>query len=107
MSKIVKFIMNLQHDHNTIFILCFHRAYGGGSIRSASLEDLNRKLTLKDSLGDTVKDLIVMSLDVQKGINPCANNNGGCEEICLFTGDRVKCQCYHARIDEDGKSCKG
>ncbi|XP_047488646.1 low-density lipoprotein receptor-related protein 1-like [Penaeus chinensis] len=80
--------------------------YGGGSIRSAPLENLNRLLTLRDSLGDTVKDLIVMSLDVQKGINPCANDNGGCAEICLFIGERVKCQCYHARIDEDGKSCK-
>lgn len=76
-------------------------------MRSASKSDLNRITTLRSSLGDTVKDIVVMSNDVQIGINPCANNNGGCAELCLFSGDHVRCQCYHARVGKDGKSCEG
>ncbi|KAK8724240.1 hypothetical protein OTU49_011302, partial [Cherax quadricarinatus] len=81
-------------------------AYGGGSVRSASLMDLNRMSTLRSGLGNTVKDVIVMGNDVQIGINPCAINNGGCAEICLFTGVHARCQCYHARVAKDGKSCE-
>nr|XP_045618524.1 low-density lipoprotein receptor-related protein 1B-like isoform X1 [Procambarus clarkii] len=79
--------------------------YGGGSVRSVSMLDLTRMSTLRSGLGDTVKDIIIMGNDVQIGINPCADNNGGCSEICLFTGVRARCQCYHARVAKDGKSC--
>ncbi|XP_068223129.1 low-density lipoprotein receptor-related protein 1 isoform X3 [Palaemon carinicauda] len=80
--------------------------YAAGSIRHVPKSDLSRVSTLRDTLGDTVRDIIVMSTDAQIGLNPCSTNNGGCEEICLFNGQEVKCQCYHARVAEDGKSCK-
>lgn len=88
-------------------LICYCRVYGGGSVRSVSKTDRNRISTLRSNLGDTVKDIIVMSNDVQIGVNPCAMNNGGCAEICLFSGDHVRCQCYHARVAKDGKSCEG
>ncbi|XP_042220954.1 prolow-density lipoprotein receptor-related protein 1-like isoform X2 [Homarus americanus] len=79
---------------------------GGGSVRSTSKTDLSRISTLRSGIGDTVKDIIIMSNDVQIGINPCANNNGGCAEICLYNGIRARCQCYHARVAKDGKACE-
>ena len=83
------------------------RGYGGGSVRTAPEDDLTRVSTLKDSLGDSVKDVIIMNLDTQIGINHCGEQNGGCEELCLYNGTHANCRCYHAQIDTDGKSCKG
>ncbi|KAK7083495.1 Low-density lipoprotein receptor-related protein 1B, partial [Halocaridina rubra] len=79
--------------------------YAGGSVRQVSKSDLTRISTLRTNLGDSVKDIIVMSRDAQVGMNPCAEDNGGCEEICLFDGTEAKCRCYHARVGDDGKSC--
>lgn len=76
-------------------------------MRSTSKTDLNRTSTLRYGLGDTIRDIVIMNNDVQIGFNPCADNNGGCAEICLFTGVHVQCQCYHARVAKDSKSCEG
>lgn len=76
-------------------------------MRSAPLASLTRQSTLATSVGDSIKDIIVVNSDTQIGINPCGMNNGGCDELCLFNGTHANCRCYHAQIDTDGKSCKG
>ncbi|XP_063881494.1 prolow-density lipoprotein receptor-related protein 1-like isoform X4 [Scylla paramamosain] len=82
------------------------KGYAGGSVRTAPEGNLGRVSTLKDSLGDSVKDVIIMNSDTQIGINQCAVNNGGCEELCLFNGTHANCKCYHGQVDTNGKSCK-
>lgn len=83
-----------------------HRMYGGGSLRMVD-KNLTRKSTLRQNLGESLADLVVVGNGIQMGINPCGHNNGGCEQLCLFTGTRVQCRCHHARLAPDGTSCIG
>lgn len=40
--------------------------------------------------------------------NPCSDKNGGCEELCLYTGgNSTTCACSHGRVAKDKKSCEG
>lgn len=42
------------------------------------------------------------------GSNPCEENNGGCEELCLYTGNnQVTCACSHGQLAADNKTCEG
>ncbi|XP_050691158.1 prolow-density lipoprotein receptor-related protein 1-like isoform X1 [Eriocheir sinensis] len=81
--------------------------YAGGSVRSAPEDNLTRQSTLATSVGDSIKDIIIVNSDTQIGINQCSVKNGGCDELCLYNGTHANCKCYHAQIDTDGKSCKG
>jgi integrin beta 2 len=63
--------------------------------------------TILSKLGDTLKDIGVFSSKKQSGTNPCAVNNGGCLELCLFDGTRPVCACAHGLVGKDGKSCVG
>lgn len=76
-------------------------------MRSAPEDNLARQSTLATSIGDSVKDIIVVNSETQIGINQCSVKNGGCDELCLYNGTHANCKCYHAQIDTDGKSCKG
>lgn len=58
-------------------------------------------------LGDSLKDLIMFTPRRQRGSNPCAVNNGGCAELCLYNGTHPVCACAHGMVAPDGKSCKG
>lgn len=43
----------------------------------------------------------------QTGTNPCAELNGGCQELCLFNGTRATCACAHGQVSaSDGQSCQ-
>lgn len=57
--------------------------------------------------GDSLKDIQVFSKLRQPGTNPCAINNGGCEELCLFNSTYPVCACPHGKVASDGKSCEG
>ena len=48
-------------------------------------------------------DLDVFGLDRNAGSNPCADANGGCEGLCLFSGTGVSCACSYGRLSADGK----
>lgn len=41
------------------------------------------------------------------GTNICAQNNGGCQQLCLFRGGGQRtCACAHGMLSEDGVSCR-
>lgn len=41
------------------------------------------------------------------GTNICAQNNGGCQQLCLFRGGGQRtCACAHRMLSEDGVSCR-
>ncbi|KAL1115213.1 hypothetical protein AAG570_007244 [Ranatra chinensis] len=63
-------------------------------------------LTLGDDLGST-KDIAVFSVGRQRGTNPCAEDDGGCEELCLYDGKRPVCACPGRTVGPDGKNCAG
>lgn len=55
--------------------------------------------------------IILLSCDIcifsdNYSTNPCAVNNGGCAELCLFNGSSVNCQCSHGRKVNETQ-CKG
>lgn len=66
----------------------------------------NFKVLLRD-VGDSLKDIQIFSKRKQKGTNPCAKNNGGCQQLCLFNGTHPVCVCSHGKISSDGKTCEG
>jgi hypothetical protein len=38
----------------------------------------------------------------------CAEDNGGCKELCLYVGsNKVNCACSYSKLAADGKSCEG
>jgi hypothetical protein len=40
--------------------------------------------------------------------NLCAEDNGGCKELCLYVGsNKVNCACSYSKLAADGKSCEG
>uniref|UniRef100_A0A3B4AS09 E1 domain-containing protein n=1 Tax=Periophthalmus magnuspinnatus TaxID=409849 RepID=A0A3B4AS09_9GOBI len=42
-----------------------------------------------------------------QGTNVCKDNNGGCEQLCLFRGNGQRtCACAHGMLAEDNKSCR-
>ncbi|KAL4217126.1 Exosome complex protein [Mactra antiquata] len=40
-------------------------------------------------------------------VNPCAENNGGCSDLCLLSyNNTIGCRCPHRKkLDKDGKTC--
>lgn len=62
---------------------------------------------LAQNLGDSLKDIQIFSKKKQNGTNPCFNNNGGCEQLCLFNSTHPVCVCSHGRLTSDGKTCEG
>ncbi|XP_039297964.1 low-density lipoprotein receptor-related protein 1 [Nilaparvata lugens] len=96
------------------FSLAFHDdklywidiVYMRGSILSAPSRNVSNFTVLINGLGESLKDLAVYSKKHRQGTNPCAVDNGGCEELCLFNGTYPVCMCSHGLVAEDGKTCK-
>ncbi|XP_059475497.1 low-density lipoprotein receptor-related protein 1 isoform X2 [Neocloeon triangulifer] len=81
--------------------------HDGGSLKQAPLTNLSDYTLLRDGLGDSLKDILVFSKQKQNGTNPCATENGGCQELCLFNGTHPVCACAHGKITaKDGKTCE-
>ena len=52
---------------------------------AGEVELVHTNLEEGDSLFD-LGDVDVFGLDRNAGSNPCADSNGGCEDLCLFSG---------------------
>ncbi|XP_001985922.2 low-density lipoprotein receptor-related protein 1 isoform X2 [Drosophila grimshawi] len=80
--------------------------YSEGSIRVAPLTNLSQSQLILKTEQDPIRDLKIYSKRVQHGSNPCAQNNAGCEQLCLFNGTTAICACSHSRLAADGFSCE-
>lgn len=87
------------------FFLFYCRTHDRGSIKVAHVSNVSNYRTLLEGGGDSLKDIQIFSKRKQKGTNPCATNNGGCEQLCLFNGTHPICTCSHGHVSADGKSC--
>uniref|UniRef100_A0A667ZSN6 EGF-like domain-containing protein n=1 Tax=Myripristis murdjan TaxID=586833 RepID=A0A667ZSN6_9TELE len=48
-------------------------------------------------------DLFSVAVGREKGTNPCARSNGGCQQLCFHLGSgRRTCSCAHGHLAEDG-----
>ncbi|KAB0803781.1 hypothetical protein PPYR_00751 [Photinus pyralis] len=77
-----------------------------GSIKVAPLNNLSDYETLLRQGGDSLRDIQIFSKLKQVGTNPCAFNNGGCQQLCLFNGTDPVCACPHGILANDDKTCK-
>lgn len=80
--------------------------YNEGAIKVAPLTNLSQSRQILKTEQDAIRDLKIYSKRVQHGTNPCAQNNGGCEQLCLFNGTNAVCACAHSRLAADGTSCE-
>ncbi|XP_037895975.1 low-density lipoprotein receptor-related protein 1B isoform X2 [Glossina fuscipes] len=81
-------------------------SHNKGSIKVANFNDLNDSKELKRLEGYALKDMKIFSKRLQKGVNFCSENNGGCQELCLYNGTSAICACTHSRVASDGLSCE-
>ncbi|XP_064475155.1 prolow-density lipoprotein receptor-related protein 1-like [Ornithodoros turicata] len=63
---------------------------------------------LVSHLSDMVKDIQVFhSRPKKETTNPCNENNGFCQELCLYQGDsNYTCACSHGKLADDGRHCQ-
>lgn len=80
-------------------------SHQNGTVKVAPIDDLTQMRTVLISYSNPLSDLKIFSDEIQIGQNPCANLNGGCEELCLFNGTHPVCACSHGEVGMDGKSC--
>lgn len=72
----------------------------------ATLLNLSNSVDVLREEQTAIKDLKLFSIRKQNGTNACANNNGGCQELCLFNGTNAVCACSHGRVAADHKTCE-
>lgn len=69
---------------------------------------LDRKV-IQQHLGDGIRDIAVFAEQPMPSPeeNPCVENNGGCQDLCIFKGKKGKkrCICSHGKLMDDGVTC--
>ena len=86
--------------------------YKGGSILRMDKDLMSNASTpavtiLNSNMGDHIKDLKVFHERPTTRSNPCATDNGGCYELCLYVGEGVRrCACSHGKLAPDGQNCE-
>uniref|UniRef100_A0A8C1BL65 Low density lipoprotein receptor-related protein 1Bb n=1 Tax=Cyprinus carpio carpio TaxID=630221 RepID=A0A8C1BL65_CYPCA len=89
------------------YIYWSDRAHGNGSIRRGFKSDATDAVTIRSGLGVNLKDVKVFNKGREKGTNPCARSNGGCQQLCFHLGSgRRTCSCAHGYLAEDGFACQ-
>ncbi|TRY84843.1 hypothetical protein DNTS_002284 [Danionella cerebrum] len=89
------------------YIYWSDRAHANGSIRRGFKSDSTDAITMRSGLGVNLKDVKVFNKAREKGTNPCARSNGGCQQLCFHLGSgRRTCSCAHGYLAEDGFACQ-
>uniref|UniRef100_A0AAV2K5L6 EGF-like domain-containing protein n=1 Tax=Knipowitschia caucasica TaxID=637954 RepID=A0AAV2K5L6_KNICA len=89
------------------YIYWSDRAHSNGSIRRGLKSDTSDAMTVRSGLGVNLKDVTIFNRGREKGTNPCARSNGGCQQLCFHLGSgRRTCSCAHGRLAEDGFACE-
>ncbi|XP_048049460.1 low-density lipoprotein receptor-related protein 1B isoform X2 [Megalobrama amblycephala] len=89
------------------YIYWSDRAHANGSIRRGFKSDATDAITMRSGLGVNLKDVKVFNRGREKGTNPCARSNGGCQQLCFHLGSgRRTCSCAHGYLAEDGFACQ-
>uniref|UniRef100_A0A8C2L9E4 Low density lipoprotein receptor-related protein 1Bb n=1 Tax=Cyprinus carpio TaxID=7962 RepID=A0A8C2L9E4_CYPCA len=89
------------------YIYWSDRAHANGSIRRGFKRDATDTVTIRSGLGVNLKDVKVFNKAREKGTNPCARSNGGCQQLCFHLGSgRRTCSCAHGYLAEDGFACQ-
>ncbi|XP_066473947.1 prolow-density lipoprotein receptor-related protein 1 [Tiliqua scincoides] len=83
------------------------RTHANGSIKRGNKDNASDPMSLRTGIGVQLKDIKVFNRARQKGTNVCAQNNGGCEQLCLYRGGGQRtCACAHGMLSEDSVSCR-
>ncbi|XP_049327868.1 low-density lipoprotein receptor-related protein 1 isoform X3 [Astyanax mexicanus] len=89
------------------YIYWSDRTHSNGSIKRGNKHNATDSVTLRTGLGVQLKDIKVFNRARQQGTNVCKENNGGCQQLCLYRGNgRRTCACAHGMLTEDGQSCR-
>ncbi|XP_076861463.1 low-density lipoprotein receptor-related protein 1-like isoform X3 [Brachyhypopomus gauderio] len=89
------------------YIYWSDRTHSNGSIKRGSKNNATDSVTLRTGLGVQLKDIKVFNRARQLGVNVCRDNNGGCQQLCLYRGNRRRtCACAHGMLAEDGQGCR-
>lgn len=109
----------IQSFHHPVGIAVFRdhlyvadSIYHSGSIVRYNKKHMNqtKEEIIQHDLGDGIKDIAIFSSQTipSSNYNPCSKNNGGCEDLCFFMGEKGlrKCVCYHGQLMKDGVSCQ-
>uniref|UniRef100_A0A8C4Z0G3 EGF-like domain-containing protein n=1 Tax=Gadus morhua TaxID=8049 RepID=A0A8C4Z0G3_GADMO len=83
------------------------RTHANGSIKRGNKDNATESMSLRTGIGVQLKDIKVFNRARQQGTNICKDNNGGCQQLCLFAGNgRRTCACAHGMLAEDGQRCR-
>jgi hypothetical protein len=81
-----------------------------GSIIRFDKKNTNESKVIQHNLGDNIKDITVFAPQPMPspGENPCVQDNGGCQDLCLYLGEtgKKRCICSHGKLKSDGLSCR-
>uniref|UniRef100_A0A8D0ALX9 LDL receptor related protein 1 n=1 Tax=Sander lucioperca TaxID=283035 RepID=A0A8D0ALX9_SANLU len=89
------------------FIYWSDRTHANGSIKRGSKDNATDAVQLRTGIGVQLKDIKVFNRARQQGTNVCKDNNGGCEQLCLFRGNGQRtCACAHGMLAENNRGCR-
>ncbi|KAM4699918.1 prolow-density lipoprotein receptor-related protein 1 isoform 2-T2 [Discoglossus pictus] len=89
------------------YIYWSDRTHANGSIKRGNKDNATESVSLRTGIGVQLKDIKVFNKDRQKGTNVCADNNGGCQQLCLYRGGGQRtCACAHGMLAENGLDCR-
>ncbi|CAL8335883.1 unnamed protein product [Lota lota] len=89
------------------YIYWSDRTHANGSIKRGSKDNATESMSLRTGIGVQLKDIKVFNRARQQGTNVCQDNNGGCQQLCLYRGNgRRTCACAHGTLGEDGRRCR-
>ncbi|MEQ2167775.1 hypothetical protein GOODEAATRI_007426, partial [Goodea atripinnis] len=89
------------------YIYWSDRTHANGSIKRGSKDNATDAVQLRTGIGVQLKDIKVFNRARQQGTNICKDNNGGCEQLCLYRGNGERtCACAHGMLAEDRRSCR-